>query len=322
MTRVVVLAGGYGGAKLSHGLAMLAASGSDLDLSIIVNTGDDLELHGLLVCPDLDTVLYTLAGVANEATGWGMRDETWSAREMLERYGQETWFALGDRDIATHLVRSRRMRAGGRLTDVEAELAAALGVEAHLLPMTDDIVRTHLRTDEGWLPFQDYFVRQHHAVDVHEIHIHGIEAAEPTHEVLHAIAAADRILVAPSNPFVSIGPILALPGMLEAVLEAPAPVVAVSPLIGGVAVRGPADRMFVTLGGEASALGVARHYAERYPGLLAGLVIDDVDADQSDAIAALGLEVRTAQTLMLSDADRRGLAGSVLGFEVGQSGSA
>ncbi|MET1232984.1 MAG: 2-phospho-L-lactate transferase CofD family protein, partial [Candidatus Limnocylindrales bacterium] len=176
--RVVVLAGGFGGAKLSHGLAMLAGVPSsvsqppveELDLSIIVNTGDDLELHGLLVCPDLDTVLYTLAGLANEATGWGVRDETWSAREMLERYGQETWFALGDRDIATQLVRSKRMRAGARLTEVEAELAAALGVGAHLLPMTDDIVRTHLRTDDGWLPFQDYFVRRQHAIDVHEVH--------------------------------------------------------------------------------------------------------------------------------------------------------
>jgi LPPG:FO 2-phospho-L-lactate transferase len=335
--RVVVLSGGYGGAKLSHGLAMLAAAGaaddrtvamhapgstSNIDLSIIVNTGDDLEVHGLLVCPDLDTVLYTLAGLANEATGWGVRDETWSAREMLERYGQPTWFALGDRDIATHLVRSRRMRAGARLTEVEAELTQALGVDAHLLPMTDDIVRTHLRTDEGWLPFQEYFVRRRHAIDVHEVHIHGIEAAEPTHEALHAIAAADRILIAPSNPFVSVEPILALPGMLEALLEAPAPVVAVSPIIRGVAVRGPADRMFVTLGGEASALGVARHYVQRYPGLLDGLVIDEVDADQAVAIDALGLNVHTAQTLMQSDADRRTLARSVLAFAARQSGSA
>ncbi len=316
--RVVVLAGGYGGAKLSHGLAMLAGSaGSPMDLSIVVNTADDLELHGLLVCPDLDTVLYTLAGLANEATGWGVRDETWSAREMLERYGQETWFSLGDRDIATHLVRSKRMRGGARLTEVEAELATALGVRARLLPMTDDIVRTKLRTDEGWLAFQDYFVRRQHADDVHEVHVHGIEHAEPTHEVLHAIEDADRILIAPSNPFVSVGPILAVPGILDALLEARAPIVAISPLIGGAAVRGPADRMFVTLGGEASALGVARHYVERYPGLLDGIVIDEVDADQADAVAALGIAVRTAQTLMQSDADRRAVAQTMLGFEVG-----
>jgi LPPG:FO 2-phospho-L-lactate transferase len=321
VTRVVVLAGGYGGAKLSHGLTLLAeAPGSDLELSVIVNTGDDLELHGLLVCPDLDTVMYTLAGLANEATGWGVRDETWSAREMLERYGQETWFGLGDRDIATHLVRSKLMRGGARLTEVEAELTSALGVGAHLLPMTDDIVRTHLRTDEGWLPFQDYFVRRHHADDVHEVHIHGIEHAEVTHEALHAIAAADRILIAPSNPFVSVGPILSVPGMLDALLVAPAPIVAVSPIIGGTAVRGPADRMFVTLGGESSALGVACHYVERYPGLLDGIVIDEVDADKADAIASLGLAVRTAQTLMQSDDDRRELASTTLSFAQALSG--
>jgi len=313
---VVVLAGGYGGAKLSHGLAMLAgsvsgvrpASAQSIDLSIVVNTGDDLELHGLLVCPDLDTVLYTLAGVANEATGWGLRDETWSASGMLERYGQETWFSLGDRDLATHLVRSKRMRGGARLTEVEAELAASLGVQAHLLPMTDDIVRTKLRTDEGWLAFQDYFVRRRHADDVHEVHVHGIEHAEATHEVLHAVAGADRILIAPSNPFVSVGPILAVPGILDALLEADAPVVAVSPIIAGAAVRGPADRMFVTLGGEASALGVARHYVERYPGLLDAIVIDEQDADQSAAIAGLGIAARSAPTLMQSDADREALA--------------
>ena len=310
---VVVLAGGFGGAKLSHGLAMLAAApDQDIDLSIIVNTADDLELHGLLVCPDLDTVLYTLAGLANDATGWGLRDETWSASAMLERYGQETWFSLGDRDIATHLVRSKRMRGGARLTEVEAELATALGVGARLLPMTDDIVRTKLRTDEGWLAFQDYFVRRHHTDDVHEVHVHGIEHAEPTHEVLHAIEGADRILIAPSNPFVSVAPILAVPGLLDALLEAKAPVVAVSPLIGGAAVRGPADRMFVTLGGEASALGVARYYVERYPGLLDGIVIDEVDAAQAGDASALGIAVSTAQTLMQSDADREALARSML----------
>ncbi|HEY8169298.1 MAG TPA: 2-phospho-L-lactate transferase [Candidatus Limnocylindrales bacterium] len=311
--RIVVLAGGYGGAKLAHGVAMLAeAPGSDIAASIIVNTGDDLELHGLLVCPDLDTIMYTLAGLANDATGWGVRDETWSAGEMLERYGRETWFALGDRDIGTHLARSKRMREGARLTEVTAELTSALGIDARLLPMTDDIVRTKLRTDDGWLSFQDYFVRRQHADDVHEVHFHGIEAAAPTTEVLDAVATADRILVAPSNPFVSVGTILAVPGMLDALIAARAPIVAVSPLIGGAAVRGPADRMFVTLGGEASALGVGRHYVERYPGLLGGLVIDDVDVDQASAIVALGLVVRTAPTLMRSADDRRALADVML----------
>ncbi|HVQ21873.1 MAG TPA: 2-phospho-L-lactate transferase CofD family protein, partial [Candidatus Saccharimonadia bacterium] len=180
------------------------------------------------------------------------------------------------------------------------------------LPMTDDIVRTKLRTDDGWLSFQDYFVRRHHADDVHEVHFHGIEHAQPTTEALEAIAHADRILIAPSNPFVSVGTILAVPGLLDALLDAEASITAVSPLIGGAAVRGPADRMFVTLGGEASALGVARHYVERYPGLLDGIVIDDIDAQEADAISTLGVAVLVADTLMLSDDDRREVARAAL----------
>jgi LPPG:FO 2-phospho-L-lactate transferase len=316
--RVVVLAGGYGGAKLTHGLAMVAQApgghGAPFELSAIVNTGDDLELHGLLVCPDLDTVLYTLAGLANEATGWGLRDETWSAAEMLARLGAPTWFRLGDRDMATHTLRTQRLREGARLTEVEAELATRLGVGTRLLPMTEARVRTELRTDAGWLEFQDYFVRRHHADDVHEIRFAGIESAPPTPEVLDAIARADRIVFAPSNPFVSIGTILALPGLTEALAAAQAPIVAVSPIIGGTAVRGPADRMFASLGGEASALGVARHYADRYPGVLDGLVIDEVDAGQAEAIGRLGLACRVTATLMLGDDDRRRLALEVLAF--------
>ena len=315
---VVVLAGGYGGAKLTHGLALVAAgggwSGQPIGLSAVVNTGDDLELHGLLVCPDLDTVLYTLAGLANEVTGWGVRDETWSSSEMLARLGAPTWFRLGDRDLATNLLRTGRRRAGERLTDIEADLAAQLGVTTRLLPMTEARVRTELLTDAGWLEFQDYFVRRGHADTVHEIRFTGIESARPSGEVIEAIGGADRLVFAPSNPFVSIGTILALPGMTEALSAARAPIVAVSPIIGGAAVRGPADRMFVSLGGEASALGVARHYAQRYPGLLDGLVIDEVDAEQADAIRGLGLACRVAPTLMLSDGDRRRLALEVLAF--------
>jgi LPPG:FO 2-phospho-L-lactate transferase len=316
--RVVVLAGGYGGAKLTHGLAMVAGAsgwgGAPFELSAVVNTGDDLELLGLLVCPDLDTIMYTLAGLANDETGWGLRDETWSARGMLERYGQETWFALGDRDIATHLVRSKGMRTGARLTEVTAGLTEALGIATRLLPMTDDIVRTKLRTDDGWLSFQEYFVRRHHADEVHEVHFHGIEHCAPSDEVLEAIAHADRIVFAPSNPFVSIGTILAVPGIVDALHDAGAPIVAVSPLIGGAAVRGPADRMFDSLGGEASAVGVARHYLERYPGLLDGLVIDSIDEGHADALRAMGLACLVTPTLMLSDDDRRRLALEMLDF--------
>ncbi len=245
---VLVLAGGYGGAKLSHGVALASAARASrgeapLDLRVIVNTGDDLELHGLSVSPDLDTVMYTLAGLANDETGWGLRDETWSTSAMLERYGAETWFRLGDRDMATHIRRSQLLREGRRLTEVTAELAARLDVAAQLLPMTDEEVRTEIRTPDGWLEFQDYFVRRGQQDRVLEIRRRGLESSRPTPEVRDAIAAADLIVVAPSNPFVSVGTILAVPGVLEALLAAPARVIAVSPVVGGKALRGPADRM-------------------------------------------------------------------------------
>ncbi|MBA2254321.1 MAG: 2-phospho-L-lactate transferase [Chloroflexi bacterium] len=317
---VVVLAGGYGGAKLSHGMTLVATArraegGRPLDLSVIVNTGDDLELHGLLVSPDLDTVLYTLAGWANSETGWGVRDETWSNADMLGRYGAPTWFSLGDRDLATHVLRTERIRAGATLTSVTAELARALGVRARILPMTDAPVRTRLRTDAGWLDFQDYFVRRHHADPVHELRFDGLTDARPTPEVSAALRSAHVLVLAPSNPFVSIGPILGLAGVVDVLHEARArgvPVVAISPIVGGVALRGPADRMFRSLGGEPSAAGVARHYAERYPGLIETLVIDEQDLGDGEAIAATGIRSVVGPAVMRDDADRRRLAEFVL----------
>ncbi len=306
--RVVVMAGGVGGAKLAHGMSLLPA----VELQVIVNTADDLEMHGLQVCPDLDTVMYTLAGLANAETGWGMRDETWSAQAMLERYGAETWFSLGDRDLATSIRRTSRLRAGRTLTEVTDELRTALGVPARILPMSDAPVRTRLRTDAGWLEFQDYFVRRGHRDDVHELRYEGAATASPTREALDALRGADLVAIAPSNPFLSIGPMLALPGMSNALVEIAAPIVAVSPIVAGAALRGPADRLLVTLGGEASALGVARHYVERHPGLLDSLVIDELDRAQAPAIEALGLRVRAAATVMPDDAARRRLAQTVL----------
>ncbi len=309
-TRVVVLAGGVGGARLSHGVARLPG----VELTVVVNTGDDLELHGLAISPDVDTVLYTLAGVANPETGWGLRDETWSAHGMLARYGAPTWFRLGDRDLATQLVRTRRFRDGATPTDVTGELAQALGVRARILPMSDRPVRTHVRTHGGWLEFQEWFVARGHADDVLEVRFDGVEDARPTERVLTSIAAADAILVAPSNPFVSIGTILALPGMVAALLAAAAPVVAVSPIVAGAALKGPADRMFETLGGESSALGVARHYAGAFPGLVDGLVIDGADRDQAAAIGQLGIRTLVTSAIMRDEDDRVRLAGEVLGF--------
>jgi LPPG:FO 2-phospho-L-lactate transferase len=306
--RVVALAGGVGGAKLAAGLQAHLGG----DLTVIVNTADDLERHGLLVSPDHDTVMYTLAGLANREWGWGLEGETFAAAAMLERYGEETWFRLGDRDLATHVVRTQRLRAGARLTEVSRELAGALGVTATILPMSDEPVRTQVRTDDGWLDFQDYFVRRHQEPAVHEIRFHGLREARVTPEVEAALAVAELVVVAPSNPIVSIGPILAVPGVREALDAARArgtAVIAVSPIVAGKALKGPADRMLASLGHEPSALGVARLYAS----WVDTFVLDEADRGLADAVADLGLEPLIADTVMTDDAARARLAGVVLG---------
>jgi LPPG:FO 2-phospho-L-lactate transferase len=316
-SRVVVLAGGYGGAKLSHGLALAsgarsAAGAPGLHISVVVNTGDDLELHGLHVSPDLDTVMYTLAGLANDETGWGVRDETWSTSAMLSRYGAETWFGLGDRDMATHIRRTQLLRSGLTLTQATTELSARLDVPARLLPMTDDKVRTELRTPAGWLEFQDYFVRRGQQDEVLEIRRRGVEAARPTGEVLAAVDRAELIVIAPSNPFVSVGTILAVPGLLAALLAARAPVVAVSPVVGGKALRGPADRMLESLGGSASAAGVVEHYREHYPGLVDVFVLDESDAGEASLLEASSATVELLPTVMRTYEHRQALAEAIL----------
>ncbi len=304
MARIVALAGGVGGAKLAHGLrAVLGAS----ELAIIVNTADDEEFHGLLVCPDHDTVLYTLAGLADRERGWGLAGETWAAAEVLARLGEPTWFALGDRDLALHVHRTRRLRGGTRLTEVNLDIQRALGVATPILPMCDEPVRTRVRTPEGWLPFQDYFVRRHQEPEVLEVAFDGIDAARPTPEVAAALAHADGIVICPSNPFVSVGPIRAVPGMqalLEAARSRGARVAAVSPIVGGRALRGPADRMAASLGAESSAVGIARLYA----GVVDALLIDSIDAAAAPAIAALGIAPVVVPAVMSDDASRAALA--------------
>ena len=307
--RVAVLAGGFGGARMAHGFALLE---DRVDLTVIVNTGDDLELHGLYVSPDLDTVMYTLAGLANQQTGWGVRDETWSATEMMATYGQPTWFRLGDRDLATHIVRTARLRAGESLTDATHSLTRSLGIKPAVLPMTDDPVRTKVRTADGWLDFQDYFVRRGHRDDVREIRFEGIETAQPTAAVMNAIKEATVIVVAPSNPYVSVAPILAVPGVLDAVRESAAPKIAISPIVGGAALRGPAAQMMRSLGGIPSAAGISSYFSERYPGLIDILVIDNQDASGSDAAGAAGLRVAITNTLIASADERRRLAQEIL----------
>ncbi len=308
--KVLVLAGGFGGARMAHGFELL---GDQVSLSVIVNTADDLELHGLLVSPDLDTIMYTLAGLANDATGWGVLDETWSGAEMLERYGAPTWFKLGDRDLATHLLRTAAVRGGERLTDVEATLASTLGVRAKLLPMSDSPIRTSVRTADGWLDFQEYFVRRHHADEALELRFSGAADARPTPEVIQAIGGADLIVIAPSNPFVSVGPILAVPGLLARLLEAPAPIVAVSPIVGGAAVRGPAADMLVSLAHRpATAAGLATYYAATYAGLIDVLVLDNTDAGHEEAVARTGMRALVTNTLIASPDARRRLAEELL----------
>jgi LPPG:FO 2-phospho-L-lactate transferase len=310
MTVVVELSGGVGGAKLAEGLAAHLGE----QLTVVVNTGDDVEVTGLAVWPDHDTVMYTLAGLDDEERGWGLRDETWGVMDGLAALtGEDPWFRLGDRDLATHLWRTDRLRAGMRPTVVAQGLRERLRIAPTLLPMSDEPVRTHVRTDEGWLEFQEYFVHRHQAPEVHEVRFDGIEAARPTAEVLAALAAAAAVLIAPSNPIVSIGPILALPRLREALAaarERGAPVVAVSGIVGGAALKGPADRMLVSLGHESSALGVARLLAD----VATDLVIDRVDSGLAEAVRSTGLTVHVLDTIMGGDVGRARFAGELLGL--------
>lgn len=304
---MVALAGGVGGAKLADGLQARLGD----RLSVVVNTGDDCERHGLLVMPDHDTVLYNLAGIEQAEWGWGIEGDTHAAMAQLGTYGEPTWFSLGDRDLALHVARTARLRAGGRLTEVCLGLQAALGIAARILPMADEAVRTEVRTDDGWLEFQEYFVHRRQAPEVHEVRFAGIEAARPTPEVLASIEAAAAIVLCPSNPLVSIGPILAVPGMRSAIDAARgrgAPVVAVSPIIGGRALKGPADRMLASLGLEVSATGVARLYAD----LADAFVLDAVDAPLGPAVEALGPRAVVTDTIMGDDASRARLADALL----------
>jgi LPPG:FO 2-phospho-L-lactate transferase len=285
------------------------------ELVAIVNTGDDLELYGLSISPDLDTVVYTLAGAINEETGWGLSDESFTALGALARYGVPTWFGLGDRDLATHLYRTMRLREGAPLSLVTAEIARSWGVAATVLPMSDQLVRTRLTLADGdEIDFQEYFVRRRHAVAVAGVRFHGAEAAGPAPGVLEALDAAELIVIAPSNPIVSIGPILALPSLREALRARRSSVVAVSPIIDGRALKGPADRLLGELGAEVSALGVAAHFRD----VIGSIVIDVVDAELANAISALEVTAVVTETIMRTPAISAKLATAVL--EAGRRG--
>ena len=305
---VVVLAGGTGGAKLAAGLQAVVPPG---ELTVIVNTGDDTERHGLLVMPDHDSVLYMLSGRFDFERGWGVSGESWSVMDALAGYGEDAWFRLGDRDFATHIARHSRLSGGASLTDAVRGLQAAVGIPSAILPMSDTPVRTQVRIDEGWLDFQEYFVHRQQAPEVLEVRFVGVDGARPTREVLAALAGAGVVIIGPYNPIVSVGPIPALPGLRDALTEAHArgvPVAAVSPIVGGKALKGPAGRMLTSLGFESSALGVARQYAD----LVDTFVLDQQDADLVPAIEALGVRAVAADTIMRDDAGRARVARSVL----------
>jgi LPPG:FO 2-phospho-L-lactate transferase len=305
--KILALAGGVGGAKLALGLAHTLPADR---LTVAVNTADDFEHLGLSICPDLDTVMYTLAGVANPETGWGRRDETWTVMEALGQIGGETWFRLGDKDLATHIERTRRLRAGESLSSVMRDLGGRLGVKPAMVPMSDDPVRTMVMTaDRGEITFQDWFVRLRCEPVVKSVRFAGADTARP-HRALTELDGLSGIVVCPSNPFVSVAPILAVPGVRAALGRAKAPRVAVTPIVGGQAIKGPAAKMLAELGHDVSALGVARYYRD----WVDGFVLDIQDAGLAREIESLGLKVLVADTMMRNDDDKRRLAAQVLEF--------
>jgi LPPG:FO 2-phospho-L-lactate transferase len=302
---VVCLAGGTGGAKLAAGLQDLVGD----ELSVIANSADDTEVHGLLVCPDPDLVTYWLAGQIDEQRGWGIRDDTFTVDERLQQLGAPGWFSLSDRDLATCVYRTHFVAEGGTLTAAQAQIARSLGARARVLPMSEQPVRTRVRTPAGWRGLQEFLILDHGKASIEAVELVGIADASPTPEVLEALASAEVVIVGPSNPVISIGPILAVPGMREALTAAPGPVVAVSPLVGGRAVKGPTEAFVAALGRPVTAAGVASMYV----GLLDGMVVDAGDPNPGPGDVAL----LSCPTLMEGSDGRRELAERVLDFARG-----
>ena len=305
--RIAVLAGGVGGARFVQALAEVVPPS---DVTVIANVGDDLEVHGLHVSPDLDTLLYTLAGLGDEERGWGRAEETWNALDTIERLGGETWFQLGDRDLGLHLLRTQALRRGEALSVLTERVARAVGLEPGLLPATDDRLRSRIRTPAGEFEFQEWFVARGHRDRVDAVVYDGAAEAKPAPGVLEAIEAAELIAIAPSNPFVSIGPILAVGAIRAAVERRHERVVAVSPLIGGRAIKGPADAMFTTLAGGTG----AGQVTDCYKGLIGALVLDEADADDAEAVTERGVRPFVTRTLMSDPGARAALVETVLGL--------
>lgn len=302
---ITVLSGGVGAARLLRALSDVV---DPSELTAIVNVGDDLVLHGLTICPDLDTITYTLAGLNNDELGWGLRGETWRVMDELGALGGAAWFRLGDRDLATHLYRTQRLAEGATKTDVTRELATHHGVEVTLLPVSDDPIATEFLTEDGRLSFQEYFVQRHHDVVVSGVEITGVDSARATNDVERALAQSARLVIAPSNPVISIDPILQVRGVREALRNRRDDVVAVSPIIQGAALKGPADRLMRELGYESSALGVVDFYGD----LVGTWIIDEADAALADAIRSRGARVEVTTTIMAEPENARRLAKVVL----------
>lgn len=307
--KILALCGGVGGAKLALGLARVLPPAN---LLIVTNTGDDFTHLGLRICPDIDTVTYTLAGLANPETGWGRAGESWNFMESLRAIGGEDWFSLGDKDLAIHVERTRRLNDGESLSAITASIAARLGIETPIAPMSDDPVATIVETADGMLAFQHYFVRERCKPAVRDIHFDGAQFAEPSPAFEDALndRSVTGIVICPSNPFLSVDPILTLPGVSHALADHPAPIVAVSPIVGGQAIKGPTAKMMAELDMDVSALGVVNHYGD----LLDGFIIDETDAASASAIAETGIAVREAQTIMKTMGDRTALAQVALDF--------
>ena len=302
---LVVLSGGTGGAKLIQGISEEV---DPAELTIICNTADDFVLHGLHISPDLDTIMYTLAGVADGSKGWGIQDDTFTTLAQLRKLGAETWFQLGDQDLATHIMRTRLLREGLPLSKITARLNTCLGVKATILPMTDDAVETRVKTPQGEISFQEYFVKQRWQPEVKEIFYAGVQSSNPSPGVIEAIERARRIIICPSNPVTSVGPILAVPGIRNAIKTANASVIGVSPIIGDSAISGPAHKLMVAQGHEASALAVAQTYAD----LLDSFLIDRADEKVCGKIQRLGIKTSATSIRMDSHAEKRRLAREVL----------
>ena len=305
--KIVALAGGVGGAKLAHGLAQIL---KPEDLTVIVNTGDDFEHYGLYICPDLDTVCYTLAGIANPETGWGRAEESWNAMENLSKLGAPDWFRLGDKDLGTHLERTRRLKEGYSLSQITKDFGTAWGIQHIVMPMSDQPVRTYVETDQGELEFQEYFVHRRCEPHVKGFWFDGVDMAEPARGAREAVQSADAIVICPSNPWVSIDPILKILSPILKEEGRGARLIAVSPIIGGQAIKGPAAKMYKELGIEPSAFAVANHYR----GLATDFVLDQIDEQLNESIKGLSMQTHVTNTLMKSPDDRKRLAVDLLQF--------